>query len=72
MAVTPGFDNDPFYFYRSTTTSLASPDLSWEFIAKERIDDPYPEDAHQSIHFLREGTSTGPCIWPELAAIRLG
>jgi hypothetical protein len=59
MAVTAGFEGeDPIFFYRSTSNNLASPELSWQYVGHT----PGPngdEDAHQSLHFLREGTIDG-------------
>ena len=59
LAVTEGFEGtDPIYFYRSLSGDLASPALSWEYVGQA----PGPngdEDAHQSLHFIREGTIDG-------------
>jgi len=67
MAVTPGFNGtDPIYFYRSkplgncdeVDCTLANPDLSWEYV--DQVPGPNgDEDAHQSLHFLREGNIDG-------------
>lgn len=59
MAVTEGFEGtDPIYFYRSTLDDLASPDLSWVYV--DQVPGPNgDEDAHQSLHFIREDNIHG-------------
>lgn len=65
MAITPGFSgNEPIYFYRSTGNNLADPNLTWEFV--NQVPGPNAvssiisdEDAHQSLHFIREGSIYG-------------
>ena len=64
MVISAGFDNSGFFFYRSTLANsaanpnvLTSPQLSWEYVAE--IGNPGTEDAHQSLHFLREGSIDG-------------
>lgn len=63
MVVSDGFGG-PFYFYRSTIANsaatpnvLASPQLSWELVNATSA--PNTEDAHQSLHFFREGSIDG-------------
>jgi hypothetical protein len=58
MAVKGGFeDEDPIFFYRSTTGDLASPDLKWEFVDRSVV--PEVEDPHQTFQFLRQGDING-------------
>ncbi len=57
LAVTGGFDGDPILFYRSNLPDLSSPLLAWDFVA--RVSGPSVEDAHQSLHFLRESSIDG-------------
>jgi len=65
MAITPGFSgNEPIYFYRSSGNNLADPDLTWEFVNQVPGPNAVPpilsdEDAHQSLHFIREGDING-------------
>jgi hypothetical protein len=62
MAIIEGFEpNDPIYFYRSSLhpDGLANPALTWEFVGKA-TDPNSSDDAHQSLHFLREGNIEGP------------
>ena len=61
MAVIEGFfPDDPIYFYRSSAhlDGLANPALSWELVGKA-TDPNSGADAHQSLHFLREGNIDG-------------
>ena len=61
MAIIEGFHpDDPIYFYRSSphADGLANPALSWEFVGKA-TDPNIGDDAHQSLHFLREGNIDG-------------
>ncbi len=59
MTVTGGFEvGDPFYFYRSSPGALDSPDLTWELVAQPNGPTGL-DDAHQSLHFLREGNIDG-------------
>lgn len=61
MATSGGFEGDePIYFYRSTSTDLTSPDLSWELVDRDFDMNDEDEDAHQSFHFFREGGIDGP------------
>ncbi|HEX6903074.1 MAG TPA: hypothetical protein VF789_25375 [Thermoanaerobaculia bacterium] len=58
MSVKGGFEEeDPIFFYRSTTGDLSSRDLKWEFVAKTKV--PEVEDSHQTFQFLREGNIHG-------------
>ena len=58
MAVKGGFEEeDPIFFYRSTSGDLASPDLKWEFVRRTKV--PEVEDPHQTFQFLREGDING-------------
>jgi hypothetical protein len=61
MAIIEGFNpHDPIYFYRSSAHAdgLANPGLTWEFVGKAN-DPNIGDDAHQSLHFLREGNIDG-------------
>jgi hypothetical protein len=69
MAVTGGFEpDDPIFFYRSkplgncaeegVDCTLGNPGLSWEFVG-QATDPNSSDDAHQSLHFLREGDING-------------
>jgi hypothetical protein len=61
MAIIEGFEpHDPIYFYRSSAhlDGLANPALSWELVGKA-TDPNSSDDAHQSLHFLREGNIDG-------------
>jgi hypothetical protein len=61
LAVTGSFrPHDPIHFYRSSphADGLANPALTWERIGQ--VTDPNnSDDAHQSLHFLREGNIEG-------------
>ncbi len=70
IAVTGGFDAaGPLYFYRSLPLGDCSdpsvdctptnPALTWEFVGQRNLPSPAPEDAHQSLHFFREGDIHG-------------
>lgn len=56
MMVTGG-KNTTLFFYRSTLTDLADPALSWELVRS--LPGPDVEDAHQTLHFLRQGDING-------------
>ena len=56
MLVTGG-KNTTWFFYRSTLPSLSDPALSWELVRS--LPGPGVEDAHQTLHFLREGDING-------------
>ncbi len=61
MAVTGGFEpDDPIYFYRSTSHAdgLESMALAWDLVG-QTPDPNSSNDAHQSLHFLRQGTVNG-------------
>jgi hypothetical protein len=61
MAIIGGFEpHDPIYFYRSSAHAdgLANPALSWELVGTS-TDPNSGDDAHQSLHFLREGNING-------------
>ena len=61
MAVGSGFHGDePIYFYRSSSNELGSKDLTWELVGTVHDINDHDEDAHQSLHFLREGNIEGP------------
>lgn len=56
MMVTGG-KNTTLFFYRSTLTDLSDPALSWELVRS--LPGPDVEDAHQTLHFLRQGDING-------------
>ncbi len=61
MAVGSGFHGDePIYFDRSSSNELGSKDLTWELVGTVHDINDHDEDAHQSLHFLREGNIEGP------------
>ena len=64
MGITGGQGTNE-HFFRSTIGNLASPDLSWEFV--DTISPDVPDDAHQTLHFLRQGNIDGPLY---LAGVR--
>jgi hypothetical protein len=57
MMVTGGL-NTTLFFYRSKGTDLASTSLDWDFVGS--TPGPDVQDAHQTMHFLREGSIDGP------------
>ncbi len=71
MALTGGFQAaGPLYFYRSLPLgdcsdpsidcTVTNPALSWELVGQRNLPSPTPQDAHQSLHFFRQGNIHGP------------
>ena len=66
MAITPGFYPETVYFFRSTIgntaaepNALLSPNLSWTLMNGVDVPGNSQENAHQSLHFFREGSVQG-------------
>ena len=57
MMVTGGL-NTTLFFYRSKGTDLSSAALDWDYVGS--APGPDVRDAHQTMHFLREGDINGP------------
>lgn len=58
LMVVTGGKNEVFYFYRSTLSDLSSEALDWDFIGT--TPGVSVADAHQTLHFLRQGDINGP------------
>ncbi len=58
LMVVAGGPGTTFFFYRSTLTDLGSETLDWDYVGS--TPGPAVEDAHQTLHFLREGNIDGP------------
>jgi hypothetical protein len=58
LMVVAGGPGTTFFFYRSTLTDLGSETLDWDYVGS--TPGPDVEDAHQTLHFLREGNIDGP------------